>query len=186
MEHPLRNCLRALRWGVTAQHIVVAILLHDVVEDCLDRLLERFVPGDHSGQGITGRRELAYGWITDRFGAGASRIVDALTNPPEDLSHPSRVEKHALYTAHVELAIAADAEVFVGKFADFDDNAVPGNESMVGRLAAKYLPTADVFLTEFDTNPGIRELVSAAGYAEIATKLSAIKGRLTGLVHTYA
>ena len=193
IEHPLRNTLRALRWGVRAQHIIVATLLHDVVEDCLERLLERYVPGDHSVLGVTGGRELAYSWITDRFGAGASRIVDALTNPPEDVSRLSRAEKHAIYTAHVELAIAGDAEVFVGKFADFDDNAgglhhnaVPGNEGMVGRLAAKYLPTADVFIYEFESNPGIRDLVSEEGYAEIASKLSAIKGRLSGLVSAYA
>lgn len=194
IEHPLRGALRALRKGVTAQHVIVGILLHDVVEDQLGRLLEAFVPGDHSALGITGQRGLAYGWITARFGAGAARIVDKLTNPPGDDADRSRDEKNDGYNLHVELAIFDDAEVFIGKLVDFEDNAgglhhnaVPGNEKMVGRLATKYTPTADIFIVELERNESaIRALVSEAGYAEIAAKLPVIKNRLGGLVAQYA
>lgn len=194
IEHPLRNALRALRKGVTAQHVIVGILLHDVVEDCLDRLLEAFVPGDHSALGITGKRELAYGWIVTRFGAGAARIVDKLTNPPGGGADLSRAERNDGYNLHVELGILGDAETFIGKFVDFEDNAgglhhnaVPGNEKMVGRLAVKYSPTADIFIAELGRNSAaIRALVSEAGYAEIAGKLPVIKTRLAGLVADYA
>ena len=35
VEHPLRNALRALRYGVTSDPAtIIAIILHDVVEDC--------------------------------------------------------------------------------------------------------------------------------------------------------
>lgn len=194
IEHPLRGALRALRKGVTAQHIIVGILLHDTVEDCLERILQTFIPGDHSSLGITGRRELAYGWITARFGAGASRIVDKLTNPPADDTDLSRAEKNDGYNLHVELGIFDDAEVFIAKFVDFEDNAgglhhnaVPGNEKMVGRLATKYSPTADIFIVELERNgTAIRALVSESGYTEIAGKLPIIKVRLAGLVEVYA
>jgi hypothetical protein len=194
IEHPLRNALRALRKGVTAQHVVIGILLHDVVEDCLPRLLAAFVPGDHAGIDVTAQRNLAYSWIASRFGAGASRIVDMLTNPPGDGAHLSRDERNAGYNLHVEVGIFQDAEIFIGKFVDFEDNAgglhhnaVPGNEKMVGQLANKYLPTADIFIVELERNgAAIRALVSEAGYTEIAAKLPMIKSRLARLVAEYA
>lgn len=194
IEHPLRGGLRVLRWGVTAEHILLAILLHDVVEDCLDRLLARFVPGDHSGLDILAKRHLAYSWIASRFGAGTARIVDALTNPPGGEGQKSRAEKNADYLRHVRFAVTDDAEVFIGKLIDFDDNAgglhhnaVPGNEKMVGRLAVKYGPVADVFAMEFARNGNaIRALVSEDGFATITTKMTSIKGRLVGLAAQYA
>lgn len=194
IEHPLRGSLRALRWGVTAEHIILAILLHDVVEDCLERLLARFVPGDHSGLDIHGKRRLAYAWITSRFGAGTAHIVDALTNPPGSTEDKTRAQKNEEYRLHVELAVTDDAEVFIGKLIDFDDNAgglhhnaVPGNEKMVGRLAVKYGPVANVFLTEFIRNTeAVRALVSEEGFTTITTKLTSIKHRLDGLAAQYA
>lgn len=194
IEHPLRNTLRALRKGVTAQHVIVGILLHDTVEDCLPRLLAAFVPGDHSGLDVTGQRELAYGWISSRFGAGASRIVDKLTNPSGDGTVLPRPERIAGYNLHVKLGIFDDAEVYIAKFVDWEDNAgglhhnaVPGNEKMVWNLANKYVPTADIFSAELARNSAaIRDLVSESGYAEIAAKLPVVKTRLTGLVAQYA
>lgn len=194
IEHPLRGSLRALRWGVTREHVILAILLHDVVEDCLERLLTRFVPGDHSGLDTLGKRRLAYAWIASRFGPGTAHIVDALTNPPGGTEQKTREEKNAEYRRHVEEAVAEDAEVFIGKLIDFDDNAgglhhnaVPGNEKMVGRLAVKYGPVADVFLWEFIRNTeAIRLLVSEEGFTTITTKLTSIKHRLDGLAAQYA
>jgi hypothetical protein len=57
IEHPLRNGLRVLRWGVTSEAVLVGLLLHDTVEDCLDRVLDAFVPGLHVG--IPGSSESA-------------------------------------------------------------------------------------------------------------------------------
>lgn len=194
IEHPLRGSLRALRWGVTAEHIILAILLHDVVEDCLERLLARFVPGDHAHLDINGRRSLAYGWIASRFDTGTARIVKALTNPPAGTGEKTRAEKNADYRLHVKVEITDDAEVFIGKLIDFDDNAgglhhnaVPGNEKMVGRLAVKYGPVADVFAVEFIRNlAAIAALVSEDGLATITRKMTGIKARLTGLEARYA
>lgn len=190
IEHPLRNALRALRRGVTAQHLIVGILLHDTVEDCLDRMLAAFVPGDHSELDTAAKRVLAFAWITSRFSAGASRVVAKLTNPLGDGAVQTRAEQIAGYNEHVELSILGDADAFVGKFMDFEDNAgglhhnaVPGNEKMVAKRACKYLPTCDVFIAELGRNAAaIRALVSAEGFDEIAAKLPAIKSRLAGLV----
>jgi hypothetical protein len=189
IEHPLRGALRAMRWGVTDEQIITGILLHDTVEDCLDRLLDAFAPGRRDHLSLEDQRARAFTWIGHQFGPRASALVLALTNPVPGPVELSKAQKREQYAAHVAEAIAGDAAAFIGKFADFMDNAgglhhnlVPGNEGMVARLALKYGPVVDIFQRELETNHGnIMALVSQHGFYEITAKLGALGGRLSAL-----
>lgn len=189
IEHPLRNALRALRWGVSDEQVIIGILLHDTVEDCLERLLDAYAPGRRDHLSIEDRRDRALTWIGHQFGTRSAGLVLALTNPVSGPVQLSKAQKREQYAAHVAVAIAEDAEAFIGKFTDFMDNAgglhhnlVPGNEGMVIHLAAKYGPVVDIFRRELETNHGnIMALVSQRGLDEITAKLGTLKGRLSAL-----
>lgn len=193
IEHPLRNSLRVLRWGISSEAILVSVVLHDTVEDCLDRILDAFVPGDWSGLNETARRELAYRWITREFGAEASELVRSLTNPVATGENLSKAQKRENYAADVAKKIRGNAGAFIGKLADFMDNAgglhhnaVEGNEAMIGHLTQKYFPVVAIFQAELAANgAAIRALVSEEGYADIELKLSMLAGRLGALAGLY-
>jgi (p)ppGpp synthase/HD superfamily hydrolase len=193
IEHPLRNALRVLRWGVTSEAILISVILHDTVEDCLPRILKAFVPGDWSGLNETAQRELAYSWIAREFGTGVSDLVRSLTNPVATGEHLNKAQKREKYAQDVKEKISGNAGSFVGKLADFMDNAgglhhnaVEGNESMIGHLTAKYFPVVAIFQAELVANAAaIRNLVSDEGYADIELKLSMLGGRLGALAGLY-
>lgn len=188
-----RNTLRVLRRGCTDLDVVLACILHDTVEDCVEEILTEFVLRDPATLTPAEQRELALDWLGREFGNGTARLVAAVSNPlPTDVSL-SKAEKRERYARHVLEAVTDDTKVFVVKFSDYMDNAaglyhndVGGNSGVVAHLAAKYLPVADIFAAEFEANPAIRARVSAAGYEEIGLKLRASKERLTGLVAQYA
>lgn len=189
IEHPLRNALRVLRWGVASEAILISVILHDTVEDCLDRILASFVPGCHAGIGEAAQRELAFEWIAREFGEEASGLVRSLTNPVSMETQLTKAQKREKYAADVAGKIRGNASAFIGKFTDFMDNAgglhhnaVGGNERMVAHLAAKYHPVVAIFKDELAANyEGIRVLVSDAGMAEIELKLSLLSDRLGAL-----
>ncbi|WP_230854491.1 hypothetical protein [Arthrobacter terrae] len=193
IEHPLRNTVRVLRWGVASEAILTGIILHDTVEDCLTRILGAFVPGDWSGLNETAQRELAYGWIAGEFGQESSDLVRSLTNPVTEVEHLTKAQKRENYAVGVAAKIRGNAGAFIGKFTDFMDNAgglhhnaVGGNEQMISHLIAKYHPLVAIFQTELNTNKdAIRALVSAAGYADIELKLSVLGRRLGALAGLY-
>lgn len=193
IEHPLRGALRVLRWGVTSESVLVGVLLHDTVEDCLDRILDTFVPGFHVGIGEAARRELAYSWMAGEFGAGATDLVRSLTSPVPTGEPVTKARKREQYAADVTAKIRGNAGAFIGKFADFADNAgslhynaVGGNERMVAHLAAKYYPVVDIFENELRASSGsISGLVSPEGYADIQRKLAALDVRLAHLTTLY-
>lgn len=193
IEHPLRNALRVLRWGVTSEPILTSVVLHDTVEDCLKRILEAFVPGDWSGLNETAQRELAYQWIAREFGQEASDLVRSLTNPVATGEHLTKDQKRERYAADVAKKIRGNAGAFIGKLADFMDNAgglhhnaVDGNEKMIWHLIQKYSPVVAIFQAELVVNgPAIRALVSEEGYADIELKLSLLGRRLGALAGLY-
>jgi (p)ppGpp synthase/HD superfamily hydrolase len=189
IEHPLRGSLRVLRWGVTSESLLIGVILHDTVEDCLDRILTSFVPGCHVGIGEAAQRELAFEWIAKEFGQEASDLVRSLTNPVPTGANLTKDQKREKYAADVAEKIRGNAGAFIGKFADFMDNAgglhhnaVGGNERMVAYLAEKYHPVVAIFQAELAANyDAIRALVSADGMAEIEFKLSLLGPRLAAL-----
>lgn len=193
-EHPLRNALRVLREGVTDLDIVVAVILHDTVEDCARDIVVDY-RGFSAAQWTPGQlRESALGWTEGTFGTEARRLVEAVSNPLTDTTMLSREAKNALYAAHVAAAIRNDAAVFLVKFTDFVDNAVGlhhnaagigtgVNDGMVARLAAKYLPVAEIFEAELAANYGaILALVSAEGMEAIIGHILSAKATLPGLL----
>lgn len=193
IEHPLRNSLRVLRWGVTSEPILISVILHDTVEDCLKRILDAFVPGDWSGLNETAQRELAFGWIAGEFGQEASDLVRSLTNPVSTGAQLTKAQKREKYAADVAAKIRGNAGAFIGKFADFMDNAgglhhnaVDGNERMISHLVLKYHPVVAIFEAELAANyDAIRALVSEEGMADIELKLSLLARRLGALAGLY-
>ena len=147
VEHPLRNALRALRYGVTSDPAtIIAIILHDVVEDCAAIVAVELCDAP-LGLGEETYRRIVHFYFLRTFGAQVVRIVGALTNPlsPDGLT---RDEKNTRYVEHV-LAEIGDPRVFVAKYVNFVDNALSlhhsVNPAMVKRLAAKYLMLVEPF-----------------------------------------
>lgn len=188
IEHPLRGTLRLIRWGVTDPEILIASLLHDTIEDCSEDIVRHFLgidPGDLTAVEI---RRYVTEWMTDTFGARATGIVLAVTNPTFS-EGATRKEKNAQYVGHVREAITGRAEVFLVKLSDFVDNAcglphnnVAGNEGMVSRLATKYLPLVTIFQAELASNIRIADLVSLDGFDGIGSQINGATERLAALV----
>jgi (p)ppGpp synthase/HD superfamily hydrolase len=185
-EHPGRNALRAIRWGVTDPDIIAAVILHDTAEDCADEIAGTFMNRPNADPERA--RRLALSWIIEGWGVETARLVAAVSNPLDPDGKLTKEQKRRLYADHVRTAIAGDAAVFIVKFADFVDNAsglhhndTGANKGMVAHLAAKYLPVVDIFAAEFRSNPVIATLVSDAGMAEIGIKIDATRTRLLAL-----
>lgn len=102
IEHPLRNALRLIRWGLGCADGVTVALLHDTVEDCSDEIERDFATADQS----------ASDWITQGYGEAVGTRVVALTNP------------QGPYAEHI-LAMAADGDLItlLNKASDLVDNA---------------------------------------------------------------
>jgi len=185
IEHPLRNAVRLLRYGVDEPHIIIAAVLHDTLEDCATEITYTLFglpdTGDYSEEGL---RRFASLYLTSNFGYAASSVVRAVSNPIYARGL-SKADKRVLYAEHVEKVIDVP-DVFLVKFADFVDNAVglhhnaqPGNEGMVEHLAAKYLPLVDIFQAAFSDK--VKYLVSEAGAQEIQDHLDSGRESLTRL-----
>lgn len=155
IEHPLRNAIRLLRWGVKEQDTVIAAVLHDVVEDAPKKIYE-IVYGVKAPKDITEEelRDIAVKFIADTFGAEVARIVLAVSNGilPKGVTREAR---YGIYLNHVRDAITDDIAVFLVKLSDFVDNAAglyhndfgANREKIVG-MATKYLPVVPAFETE--------------------------------------
>lgn len=195
IEHPLRNTIRAIRWGCKDQDVLVATLLHDTVEDCSDKIISYYLGRDDvDSLSEDEKRELALGWVKDEFGPEVHHLVHAVSNEVDGGSKKkSEQEKHAEYASHVRDTIHGDAKVFVVKFADYVDNAVglhhnniEGNREAVSRRARKYLPVVVIFENEYESNEEIREIVDEKGYDAIWEHLQDAKVRLEPLVRQNA
>lgn len=155
-NHVLRVALRILcHYRVTDPDVLIAALLHDVVED---------QPWAAAGitAGVTNHgpppRAAALAVITAKYGARVARLVAAVTNP--DRPATSGADWQTLNLQYVEhLATALDAEPWarVLKLSDFTDNGV-GIIHTVGpkvrRSARKYngfLPVLRDLLDRTDT-----------------------------------
>jgi len=129
IEHPLRVALRMIRWGVTDAELVAAALLHDVLEDCSEELLERF--GQHD--------EDARACLTRLYGERVALLVGQVTNDAGA----------AGYHDYVELLVSLGRpEALLIKASDLKDNAgsIPhqlghGKDEKLLKMLAKYLPT---------------------------------------------
>ena len=96
--------------------IIAAALLHDLVEDHANDLLQKPELDEHQA------RQEALEELSRRFSPRVASMVAAVSNKPSDpgLSYD---EKMAAYQAKVKQA-ASTAEGFIIKFADWCDNAI--------------------------------------------------------------
>lgn len=198
IEHPLRNALRLMRWGVTNPALIIAAVLHDTVEDGLEEILTEYVGMKTIYDDVEMNRAIALEWIEEVFGRQVRYIVAKMTNPIEE-GEPTPEEKRENYASHVEEAITADVFVYLCKLADFTDNATGlyhnatldadnkmsstkaidvRNNKMVKRLAEKYRPVVELFISLMpETLP-----IDDEGKADINEKLLITRTRLDMLI----
>ncbi|MBF5083442.1 HD domain-containing protein [Quadrisphaera sp. INWT6] len=80
ITHPLRGALRLHRWGVTDLDVLVAAVLHDVVEDAAPELLALAglpVPDDDATAAASALHDV----IAPAFGSRVAHLVSAVSNP---------------------------------------------------------------------------------------------------------
>lgn len=195
IEHPLRNAMRALRIGVTDPDVIIAIILHDVVEDCAFEIVKLQV-GSPRAELMSKEelRERALEWIKSKFGWNPARIVGKLSNPIEDQTGWSRERKNTSYVGNVRPKITDDPEVFIGKFVDLVDNAsglkhndIPELRDMVYRLATKYIDLIDAFEEVLETDLHlIQPYVSEKGLKSMRKHLVETRVSLTQIIERHA
>lgn len=137
--------------------IVVAALLHDAVEDQIQKLLQRATPAERL---LTDERQIALAVILRLTGSQRVRdIVAGLTNPPftdilqaQGITPDARLAyieaRNVLYVDHVRSAIQ-HPDVALVKFCDFSVNGLSIDEvpdaQKRARYLRKYFPLAQIF-----------------------------------------
>lgn len=116
INHPLRNVIRAFSWGVIDTEVLVAILLHDVIEDCAEKVVDIYSSDEAA------LRDEALDVLESLFSPRVSGLVSAVTNPLSTTDTASAEERRQEYTKHIA-SVLGDSDVFFVKFADFVDNA---------------------------------------------------------------
>lgn len=182
IEHPLRNALRLLRWGVKDYDLLAAALLHDTVEDCASDIVRDYVHGGHeipSTDPIELRAE-ALAWLTDAFGPRVADIVAAVSNPFDGTSY----EEHM---THMASDPVENTEALLVKAADLIDNAGSlahqfgsVSDAFIARMMRKYEPTValvasalrEIELDRHDMADAIESLEL------VSSQLIALKSRL--------
>lgn len=145
VTHPLRGALRLHRWGVRDVDVLVAAVLHDVVEDAAAELLALAglpVPEDDgAATAASALRDV----VAPAFGQRVASVVEAVSNPPgRKPADPE--ERRRAYREHVLGAVRADPAALLVKTSDLYDNAgslhhhAGEHPEQVRRLAAKYAP----------------------------------------------
>lgn len=157
IEHPLRNTIRLLRAGCNSETVIIATILHDVLEDCADEILTDFlnIP-DISEMSEETKRNMALGYLRAEFGEEISSIILAVSNDiiPKGIQV---TEKNRRYAEHVAAAIL-EPKAFCVKYTDVVDNAtglyhnivVGENDADIARRATKYLLIIDAFENAFE------------------------------------
>lgn len=184
IEHPLRNTVRLIRYGVTDQTTLLASILHDTVEDGSEEIAEKF-GGRWGAPNEASDRLAAFDFISGHFGDDVSDVVFAVTNPLHPAGTPKSV-KNAAYVGHVAEAVEAVRPALV-KFSDFVDNAAslqhtvsPENAKMVAHLAAKYGPLVDVFEARV-ARADFKAMMPADGAHQVARHLESARQNVTTL-----
>ncbi|UJW28812.1 HD domain-containing protein [Saccharothrix sp. AJ9571] len=154
VEHPLRVALRLIRWGVDDAEVVASALLHDVVEDCAEELLEVF---GHTG-------ESALECLARLYGAQVADLVGQVTNPGAVGEYVSTT-----YSEHIAVLSASGSSALVIKASDLKDNAGSikhqlghGHDQTMLRLLRKYLPVVTIVADSLLAAPSAEERVAAA------------------------
>lgn len=115
-NHVLRVALRVLcHYRVTDPDVLIAALLHDVVED------QPWAAAGVPGQGPP-PRAAAVAVITARYGPRVARLVGAVTNPERTATDWQTLNLQ--YVEHLAGSLDAEPWARVLKLSDFTDNGV--------------------------------------------------------------
>jgi hypothetical protein len=135
--------------------LVIAALLHDVIEDHPERILGEEALDDHdmSPANITARqqqRERALVHIAGTYGVEVANMVEDLSNEIYDETGLNQDEKHQIYQHHVSELMQSGRPAAIIKLSDFVDNCLglQFNPDINRRykLARKYAPLLPVML----------------------------------------
>jgi (p)ppGpp synthase/HD superfamily hydrolase len=142
VHHVLRVAGRVVNdFGVKDTDVVIAVLLHDSLEDQYVKLSLLF------DAGAAPTLENAKKYLRELFGDKVLHIVSAVTNPHEWDGLDAN-ERNSRYLAHVSEMIS-DPDVFYVKLSDFSDNGLNiGNltdKRKQYNLAQKYMPLYGLF-----------------------------------------
>lgn len=156
IEHPLRNVLRAYRWGIRDGDVLTAIVLHDVIEDCADKITGYETREDNAQT----QREEAFATLTNMFSARVAYLVLQVSNEivtKEEKAVMSPEMKRKNYADHLH-KVLGDSNVFIVKLADYMDNAgglyhnyAPGKEEKLTNMYNKYMLALGVFHKSYGT-----------------------------------
>jgi HD domain len=145
INHPLRVAIRIMsHYGIRDPDVVIAALLHDVVEDHAAELAP-----DGRSEPVPARTQAALATLARRFGPRVAELVAAVTNPEYD---PGR-DRHVQYREHVAESLDRSPWARVIKASDFTDNGAGllyTTGPRVPDLAGKYAQLV----------PVLRELIS--------------------------
>jgi (p)ppGpp synthase/HD superfamily hydrolase len=149
IEHPLRNTLRILKWGISDIDILIASVLHDVVEDCSEIYCRKYL---HTYiENIMLSQKHLLDDIAEEYGERVHKIVKDVTNSVTLSTSPN---KNELYVEHVKTIIHNNSDVFYVKFSDYIDNAAGlwhgSDGEFIKRQSAKYLPLIEIFQKEIE------------------------------------
>lgn len=161
IEHPLRNTVRATRYGVTDEATLIGSLLHDTVEDHPFEIAEKagvITDDEHEA------RKVALEYIGHKYGEATREMVEGMSNPISENKYMPAAEKNKIYAQHVEEAVTSNKRVLVGKVCDFVDNAVglvhnqnTMNPVGIKKRATKYLLVCDVLINELKKHKGDKD-----------------------------
>ena len=193
IEHPLRNTLRLIRWGVNNPMVLIASLMHDTVEDQVEKIITDYLPHAlptrtglvYTADETTGMREQAYAWLGLGFGERVATLVARVTRPLDGfyIDHITEMVEAArgARTAKGDRVLMGIAlQVLLTKAADLADNA----GSLAGQYGTltnhdinywleRYLPAVTVVLDEVYANRAY--LPAARAFSELDRVLTDLK-----------
>lgn len=136
--HPLHVGLMLARWG-QEEDVVVAGLLHDVVEDCPDWTVERVARdfGAHVA-GVVGElsEDKSRSW-DERKRDGVERVAGM---SPEAAAVKAADKLHNLATLKLELEASTDPDALWARFKGGRDNTLRMSSELVEALAQRVEP----------------------------------------------
>lgn len=177
IEHPLRNALRAYRWGCTSGEVLTSIVLHDTIEDCADKINGEKMDDPHMA-----RKEATHK-LNDMFGENTTHIVTQVSNPIPD-SPMTKAEKRIAYCQHLKETLH-EPSVYVVKLADYLDNAgglhhnyIQGQEGMVISMHTKYSMALPIFKDYYEK---VKDEIPMGSNFKIRKALAQVEFNLTRL-----
>lgn len=150
IEHPLRNTIRLVRWGIYDNNVLIASLLHDVVEDSSEVYCSQFLNKDINDEALA--RQTLLMAIEDDFNPIVKSIVVDVTNELSLSNIHDKTIKNTQYRKHVAVAIHNNPMTFLVKLSDFIDNATGLMHNLdnlfIQKNSHKYQPLIEVFNDE--------------------------------------